>query len=165
MHCANCGRLSTVEPPDDCPRFDHWTAYTHSLKEELHDVSSKLEMHDDDRDKLDVAKWLENYEKVKSYDCQGCGRHYELPTHINHFDCVCGHRCRLRHLGGSNPDQSVIDAAMGYFGNERSAQLAWIAEIVAGEHCLHYTADEIREMIRREMDRWVLVEDGWRKKK
>ena len=137
--------------------ISHWEIFANSLEE-------KLEQHDDDRDKLDVAEWLERYEKVKKYNCHGCGRHYEIPTHINHFTCVCGHRCRLRHLGGTNPDQAVVDAAMAYFGNERSAQLAWIAEVVGGEHCLHYTADEIRKMIRQEMDRWELGKDGWKRK-
>jgi hypothetical protein len=67
-------------------------------------------------------------------------------------------------LGGIDPDQAVIDAAMAYFGNERSAQLAWIAEVVGGEHCLSYTADDIRKMIRQEMERWEKTQKGWRRK-
>jgi hypothetical protein len=124
----------------------------------------ELEQHDDDRDKLDVADWLERYEKTIDYNCSACGRDYILPTHIDHFNCVCGQRCRLRHVGGVNPDQAVIDAAIKYFGTERMAQLAYIAEIVGGKYCEHYTADDIRKMIRQEMDRWVLEDDGWRKK-
>ncbi len=155
--CAFCTYVMSCRPSSDCQSIEHWKQYT--IK-----VETKLEQHDDDRDKLDVAEWLERYPKIKSYNCHGCGRHYEIPTHLTHFTCVCGHGCRLRHLGGINPDQAVIDAAIRYFGNERSAQLAWIAEIVGGEHCLYYTAEDIRKMIRQEMDRWELSKDGWRKK-
>jgi hypothetical protein len=148
--CKNCNCLQHILPDNNCNDINHWKYY----------CQQNLE----NRDKLDVAEWLSSYEKVKSYNCHGCNRHYELPTHIDHFTCVCGHRCRLRHLGGTNPDQAVIDAAISYFGNERSAQLAWIAEIIGGEHCMNYTADEIRKMISQEMDRWQLTESGWRKK-
>ncbi|CAM6006383.1 unnamed protein product, partial [Sphagnum balticum] len=125
----------------------------------------KLEQHDDDRDKLDVAEWLSRYKKVNDYHCHGCGRQYALPTHLTVFTCVCGHRCRLRHVGGINPDQAVIDAAMAYFGNERSAALAWIAEVVAGDHALHYDADEIpsgkstyaKGVVAKDPSNWVRV--------
>jgi len=157
MKCTSCTYLITREPATDCQSIAHWKEWAILLQD-------KLEKHDDDRDKLDVAEWLESYEKVKDYKCHGCGRDYNLPTHIDHFTCVCGHRSRLRHLGGMNPDQAVIDAAIRYFGNERSAQLAWIAEVVGGQHCLHYTADEIRNMIRREMDRWIQTDSGWERK-
>lgn len=159
IKCDGCLNNLDNEPTSDCQYpISHWKEYSISLQE-------KLEQHDDDRDKLDVAEWLESYEKVKSYNCHGCGRHYELPTHLTYAECVCGHRSRLRHLGGINPDQAVIDAAFRYFGNERSAQLAWIAEVVGGEHCVSYTADEIRKMIRQEMDRWTLTDSGWERKK
>lgn len=154
--CPYCIVSMKLEPIYDCPEVAHWKRFASHLSE-------KIELHDDDRDKLDVAEWLSTYKKVNKYNCHACKRHYELPTHMTHFVCVCGHRCRLRHVGGTNPDEAVIDAAIAYFGNERSAQLAWIAEVVAGEHCLNYTADEIRDMIRREMDRWVL-DGGWRRK-
>lgn len=156
--CEDCTNEFDSRPAFQCRAIAHWENYVLQLE-------TKLEMRDDDRDKLDVAEWLERYEKVKDYDCHGCGRHYQIPTHINHFTCVCGHRCRMRHLGGTNPDQAVIDAAMAYFGNERSAQLAWIAEVVSGEHCLFYTADDIRKMFRQEIERWENPGDGWRKKK
>ena len=172
MKCESCIRNLDDTPTDNCQSDNHWKICANSRFEgeaawraHANKLEQKLEMKDDDRDKLDVAEWLESYEKVKSYNCHGCNRHYELPTHIDHFACVCGHRCRLRHLGGTNPDQAVIDAAISYFGNERSAQLAWIAEIIGGEHCMSYTADEIRKMIRQEMDRWELTESGWRKRK
>ena len=155
--CASCEKPMKSRPTYECAFISHWETYAIHLED-------KMEMEDDERDKLDVAEWLQRYEKVKGYDCHGCGRHYEIPTHINHFTCVCGHRSRLRHLGGTNPDQAVVDAAMEYFGNERSAQLAWIAEVVAGQHAAHYTADEIRKMIRQEMDRWEQTDSGWKKK-
>lgn len=158
MKCDNCKWELTSRPGWNCGSLAHWKSYAERLEE-------KLEQKDDDRDKLDVAEWLLSYEKVHSYDCHACRRHYEIPTHIDHFTCVCGHRCRLRHVGGSNPDQAVIDAAIQYFGNERSAQLAWIAEVVGGEHCTHYTGDEIRKMIRQEMTRWEQTDNGWVKKK
>lgn len=156
--CNKCNCSLHRYPPLECKdQIGHMTAYALYLEE-------KLDQKDDERDKLDVAEWLESYPMTKSYDCHGCGRHYELPTNLTYAECVCGHRSRLRHLGGTNPEQAVIDAAIRYFGNERSAQLAWIAEVVGGEHCLHYTADQIRKMIRQEMDRWVQEEDGWRRK-
>lgn len=165
LEVCNWCKCWNIEPPkESCHSCPHWEAYANCLKEERDKAVATLEQHDDDRDKLDVAEWLSHYKKVHSYNCHGCGRHYEIPTHLNTFTCVCGHRCRLRHTGGINPDQAVIDAAITYFGNERSASLAWIAEVVAGQHCLHYTADEIRTMIRQEMDRWQLNKDGWRKK-
>lgn len=156
--CEDCTNEFNARPAFTCRSIAHWKNYVLQLE-------TKLEMRDEDRDKLDVAEWLEKYEKVKEYYCHGCGRHYEIPTHLNHFTCVCGHRCRMRHLGGTDPDQAVIDAAMAYFGNERSAQLAWIAEVVGGEHCLSYTADDIRKMIRQEMERWESTQEGWRRKK
>ena len=155
--CGHCGLSMKERPSAECAFISHWESYANNLED-------KIDMDDEDRDKLDVAEWLERYEKVKSYNCHGCGRHYEIPTHLTHFTCVCGHRCRLRHLGGTDPNAAVIDAAIEYFGNERSAQLAWIAEVVGGEHCTHYTADEIRKMIRQEMDRWTQTGTGWRKK-
>ena len=53
---------------------------------------------------------------------------------------------------------------MAYFGNERQAQLAWIAEIIGGKHFESYSADDIRKMIRQELDRWEETKDGWKKK-
>jgi hypothetical protein len=155
--CNDCDHPVLGRPTQGCTSLTHWELYASHLEQQL-------EMHDDDRDKLDVAEWLEHYKKVNSYDCSACGRHYELPTHMTHFTCICGQRCRLRHVGGTNPDQAVIDAAVRYFGTERMAQLAYIAEIVGGKYCEHYTGDDIRKMIRQEMDRWIQEEDGWRKK-
>jgi len=155
--CEYCIASISHKPIYDCPNVAHWKAYS------LH-LEDKIEMHDDDRDKLDVAEWLERHPKVRPYNCHGCGRYYETPTNLTHFTCVCGHRCRLRHLGGTDPNEAVIDAAMIHFGNERSAQLAWIAEVVAGKYCPNYSADEIRKMIRQEMDRWELDTNGWKKK-
>jgi hypothetical protein len=122
-------------------------------------------MKDEDRDKYDVADWLEKYQRTTGYTCWSCRRDYILPTHMTHFTCVCGQRCRLRHLGGTNPDHAVIDAAVEYFGTERMAQLAYIAEIIGGKYCEHYDASEIRTMIRQEMDRWERTNTGWEKKK
>ncbi len=139
-----------------CPEMQHWRDYSFYLE-------NKIELKDEDRDRLDIAEWLSTYEKTRPYKCHGCCRQYELPTHLNHFTCVCGLRCRLRHVGGNNPEQAVIDAAMAYFGNERSAQLAWITEVVAGKYCMDYTADEIKKMIKDELDRWAMTDDGWRR--
>jgi len=155
--CNECNKNLIDHPGKGCPSVNHWEIYAAHLERQM-------EMHDDDRDKLDVAEWLEHYEKVRSYDCRSCSRHYEIPTHLTHLTCVCGQRVRLRHLGGTDPDAAVIDAAIRYFGTERMAQLAYIAEVIAGPHCYNYTADQIREMFRREMDRWILEDDGWRKK-
>ena len=157
IECNDCGKHLLKEPLAECPSLSHWKAYAGHMR-------IIMDLRDDDRDKFDVAEWLERYEKVKSYHCDACGRDYQLPTHLTVFTCVCGLRCRLRHLGGTNPDQAVIDAAIRYFGNERMAQLAYIAEIIGGKYCEHFSADEIRKMIRQELDRWVLEDDGWRKK-
>ena len=70
----------------------------------------------------------------------------------------------MRHLGGTDPSEAVIDAAMAYFGNERQAQLAYVAECIVSPWRVNYTAEEIRETIQQEMDRWVLEDDGWRRK-
>lgn len=156
-NCSICNCPVNSRPFVKCNDLNHWRIYAEALED-------KIELKDESRDKLDVAEWLSTYPKVKEYNCHGCGRNYKLPIHINHFECICGHRCRLRHLGGCNPDEAVIDAAIEYFGNERSAQLAWIAEVVAGEHCLNYSADEIRKMIRQELDRWEMTDTGWRRK-
>jgi hypothetical protein len=145
------------KPTFECKEIEHWKKYAYSLEE-------KLDMRDEDRDKFDVADWLEEYEKVRNYNCGGCGRHYELPTHLTHFTCICGHRCRMRHLGGTNPDEAVIDAAIAYFGTERMARLAYIAEIVAGKYAQDWSADRIRQEFRNEMDKWTLGKNGWTKK-
>lgn len=158
-NCPYCKSDYSERPPIACPSTTHWAFYSANLE-------AKLELKDEDRDKFDVADWLEKYQKTTGYTCRACGRDYLLPTHMTHFTCVCGQRCRLRHLGGTNPDQAVIDAAIAYFGTERMAQLAYIAEIIGGKYCEHYTADEIRKMIRQEMDRWETDSLGcWRKKK
>ena len=155
--CVSCGVLLKDRPIYYCDKKDHWQIYASSLEE-------KLNMYDNDRDRLDVAQWLELYEKVRSYDCHGCGRHYEIPTHLDHFTCICGYRCRLRHLGGVNSFEAVIDAARDYFGNERIANLSHIAEIVVSEHYTSYSVDDIRKIIRQEMNNWILEDDGWKKK-
>jgi hypothetical protein len=165
MICNYCNLDCESLPISSCEEIEHWSLYAEVLKNERDAALAKLDLKDEDRDKLDVSEWLLSYKKVLPYNCNACKRHYELPTHINHFTCVCGSECRLRHIGGSNPDQSVIDAAIAYFGNERSGKLAWIAEIVGGEHCLHYTADDIRSMIRQEMNKWQSTNSGWVKKK
>lgn len=170
--CDRCEKpMNDIPSRFNCRDVDHWCAYTEVVEQERDTAVLNLaknivasEQSDDDRDKLDVAEWLKKAPKVKAYNCHGCGRHYDIPTHLTHITCVCGHKARLRHHGGTNPDEAVIDAAMAHFGNERSAQLAWIAEVVAGPHATNYSADEIRKMIRQEMDRWTLQEDGWRRK-
>ena len=158
--CVGCGESLKYRPPSKCLgdylRY-HWQAYAIYLED-------KLDMEDDSRDKMDVAEWIENLDKVRSYKCHGCGRDYDIPTHLNHFICICGHQCRLRHLGGTDSYEAVIDAARDYFGNERSANLAWIAEIIAGEHGKSYSSNDIRKMISNEMDRWALKSYGWEKK-
>lgn len=156
--CVSCEQPMKSRPTYECTFISHWETYAIHLED-------KMELDDEERDKLDVAEWLERYQKVKGYDCHGCGRHYEIPTHLTHITCVCGHRCRLRHLGGTDPSQAVIDAAITYFGNERSAQLAWIAEVIASPHAVNRSVDEIRKMIQQELDRWELTETGWSKKK
>ena len=137
-----------------CSDLEHWKGYAKHLEQ-------KIDLKDEDRDKLDAAEWLLSYEKTKSYTCHGCKRDYEIPTHLNYLTCVCGHRCRLRHLGGMDPGAELIDAASAYFGNERSAQLAWIAEIVAGKHASNYSGDKIRKMFTQEMERWYCDKKGW----
>ena len=154
MNCNVCNYERDWEPRDTCFNLDHWKHFGTM-------VARKLEQKDDERDLLDVAACIETMEKITEYNCSGCGRHYQIPTHIDHFECICGHTCRMRHVGGMNPMQSVIDAAMRHFGNKRLARLAWIAEVVGGQHCLDYDADRIRKVIREEMDRWTLEDDGW----
>lgn len=149
--------LDKVPSMAECHNVQHWKIYALSLEE-------KLDLEDDIRDKLDVANWLRNTEKVRSYNCTACNRDYQIPVHLTYITCVCGMRSRLRHLGGIDENQDVIDAAMEFFGNERSAQLAWIAEVVAGKHSINYSADEIRAMIKNEMDRWELKDTGWKRK-
>jgi hypothetical protein len=155
--------LPTGVPQEDCC-LTHWKQYTQFLKGERDLAIARLEMHDDDRDKLDVAEWLQHHRKVREYTCQSCQREYQIPAHLVHITCICGHRCRLRHLGGTDPSEAVIDAAMAYFGNERQAQLAYVAECIVSPWRVNYTAEEIRKMIQQEMDRWVLEDDGWRRK-
>lgn len=155
MKCDKCNHHLNSFPL--CEELSHWKTYALTITE-------KLELKDDERDKLDVAEWLSNYKKTQSYNCTGCGRDYILPTHLIHFTCVCGHGCRLRFIGGYDPDQSVIDAAMMYFGNERQAHLAYIAEIIAGKYCASYSVDKIRESIQNELDRWEMTDKGWKRK-
>lgn len=157
-NCIYCKHDLTLRPPIECPAITHWATYSAYLE-------AKLEMKDEDRDKYDVADWLETYQKTTGYTCRACGRDYLLPTHLTIFTCVCGRRCRLRHVGGTNPDHAVIDAAVQYFGTERMAQLAYIAEIIGGKYCDHYSGEEIRKMIRQELDRWEMTNTGWEKKK
>lgn len=152
--CIDCHLPLNGEPSSDCQQLSHWEIYATFLQE-------KLEMRDDERDKLDVAEWLLNYEKIREYKCSACNREYQIPVYLNYITCVCGLKCRLRYIGGYNPDHAVIDAAMSYFGNERSAQLAHIAQIIANPHFAHYTGDEIRKMIKEELDCWELKENGW----
>lgn len=156
--------LPKGEPQKDCSLV-HWKLYAEFLKGERDLAVARLEMHDDDRDKMDVAEWLEHHKKTKTYRCTGCQRLYEIPPHLIHITCVCGLRCRLRHIGGTDPNEAVIDAAMAYFGNERMAQIAYLAEsfVKWGKS----DPDQVRifrEQVQYEMDRWERTNDGWRKK-
>jgi hypothetical protein len=165
VNCEICRLLLNKEPEHYCTYFEHWKAFAAHMKSERDKAAGLLAMHDSERDKLDVADWLVSYEKTHSYDCSGCGRHYIVPTHLTRFNCVCGASCRLRHVGGINPDQAVIDSAIRYFGTERMAQLAYIAELIVSKHMDHYSADSIRGMISEEIDRWELSPQlGWQRK-
>lgn len=157
-NCASCNHKVESRPSHGCSSTDHWKAFALKLEE-------RMKMHDDDRDLLDTAEWLQSYPKTRDYKCHGCGRQYDLPRHIDHFTCICGHRVRLRHLGGINPQEELIDAAISYFGNERSANLAWIAEVAAGSFYKNASSEEIRQSIQRELDRWEMTKRGWQKKK
>lgn len=177
MICKLCDKY-LIEYPN-CQHFEHWEVYCVFLQGQLFKqkekaieekrkadiLDLKLDMRDENRDKLDVAEEISNLEKTTSYSCSGCGKDYILPTHLDHFTCVCGQRCRLRHIGGINPIEDVLDAARNHFGNERQAQLSYIAEIIGGEYCLNYDADRIRKMIREELNRWQLIDGiGWQRK-
>lgn len=169
--CYCCGLELNAEPYK-CSNIDHWEKFSQllinengNLQSENFKLNEKLALSNNDRDLLDVAEWLENLERTKKYNCRMCNRDYEVPIHLTHFTCVCGLRCRMRHVGGNDPYQSVIDAAIDYFGTERMAQLAYLAEIIGGKHCEHYNANEIRNIIRNELNRWEIVDNKWKFKK
>ncbi len=162
--CSQCKLDFSIYPLEDCSDLEHWKSYSKHATYQLNLLQSKLEMKDDDRDKYEIIERLKRYPKVKKYKCSGCKREYNIPVHLIYFSCVCGHRCKLRYFGAEPLEEELLDAAMNFFGNERIAQLAWIAEVVGGKHAITYTGDEIRKIIRNELDRWEETEDGWRKK-
>lgn len=161
-NCDYCRFDVRQQPLPHCQRISHYNIYGIELQDQLHKCQLQLEMRDEDRDKLDVADWLKKRPKTKSYDCHGCGRHYELPIHLTIVHCVCGAHCRLRHVGGIDENQAVIDACVALFGNERATALAWIAELIVSEQC-HWDITEIKKTIKQEMNRWTLNKQGWKR--
>lgn len=162
--CPICCDSVGMMPKDDCTNLLHWKTFCLRMKNDRDRAVDIMSMHDSERDKLDVADWLRQHEKARSYDCSGCGRHYEVPSHLVRMTCICGRSCRLRHVGGIDPNEEVIDAAIVHFGNERSAQLAWVAEIIVSEHSQHLSLEDAKNMIRNEIDRWYKTSSGWHRK-
>jgi len=155
-------------PKEGCHEREHWEPYTKGLLKEIDVLQEKLDMKDDDRDKYEIIDAINKYPKVRKLDCHECKRHYEIPMHLVYFECVCGHRCKLRRMGAEPIEEELLDIAMAYFGNERLAALAWITEIIASNNSEHYSAEDIRKMARQEMNRWELVTDHgyqyWKRK-
>jgi len=155
--CYNCDISTTEKPSPDCHISDHWRLYAFALEE-------KLELTDEQRDSRELSDWFVKHPKVRDYTCNTCNREYKLPIHLVYADCVCGSHVKIRYMGYS-PDDDILDAARAFFGNERIAQLGWIAEVVGGDHNNHMTASEIRKSIRQVLDRWYFdPKIGWRKK-
>lgn len=161
--CDNCNYNILYTPQKDCPKIEHWKTFSKHLLEQKDLLQDKLDMKDDDRDKYEIINAIAKYPRVRQYNCHECGRDYNIPVHLVYFSCVCGHRTKLRRFGAEPLEEELLDVAMAFFGNERMAQLAWIAEVVGGKHGDHYSGDEIRKMIRQELDRWEQETTGWKR--
>ena len=161
--CEWCQISVLLYPKEDCHEREHWEPYAKSLLDKIDLLQDKLDMKDDDRDKYEIIDAIAKYPRVRQYNCHECGRDYNIPVHLVYFTCVCGHHTKLRRFGAEPLEEELLDVAMAFFGNERMAQLAWIAEIVGGKQGDHYSGDEIRKMIRQELNRWEQETCGWKR--
>ena len=162
-NCEYCNYKTSYAPQKDCSKIDHWRFYSKYLLEQNDLLQEKLDMKDDERDRYEIIDAIAKYPRVRKYNCHECGRDYNIPVHLVYFTCVCGHHCKLRRFGAEPLEEELLDVAMAFFGNERMAQLAWIAEIVGGEHCSNYSGDDIRKMIKQELNRWEQETTGWKR--